>query len=68
MWGTYLIGNRKKCITAHGINIILVLFYFTAGCFHVFKIQNINIGQPTSHKLYPHMTPQNHKISSLRVT
>ena len=46
----------------------IIILLLTFGCFYALKMQNINIRQPTLQKLYPHMTPKTHKISSFRVT
>ena len=66
VWYKCLIGNRNQRITTHGISISLLLLIFvlnTAGCFYAFKTKNINMGQPTPHGIYPHMTPQTHMPS-----
>ena len=57
-WYTCLLGTHKLSITIHGIStsIIFSLFYlFSYGCFYVFQMQNINLGQPTPQELYPYI-------------
>ena len=51
-------GYPELGIIIHGIRIII----FFPGFSYEFQIQNINLGQPTPHRLYSHMTPQAHNF------
>ena len=65
MWYILLQINWKQFITTHGISIsilLIIILLLPAGYIYAFKIQNINLVQPTLHILCPRMTSQTHKI------
>ena len=67
--------NRKKMCDTWFLGDWEQMYYHTlssflnwsAVCFYASKIQNINLGQATTHRLYQHMPPQAHKCVIIEV-
>ena len=62
--GTHAFWLTISHILPHMVSTSTVLYLFS----YEFQIQNINWGQPTSYRVYPHIISQTHRFLLLRVT
>ena len=58
--GTHDFYTTGSNVLPHISSALVFFFFLQYWFFCAFKTQNINMGKPTPHILYPHMPPQTH--------